>query len=269
MKHPPNPEKGYSIIELVLVIAIIGILSIAGISMLGNRTGGSVRGILDEIEGSLMDAHKTAVATGRDVTIVTRGDWTPGNPLVMVRGDATIGKTNVAPFWDPAKWDMILNDLLSGQPDLPTGKAGLTSNQIASVAMSFRVNSTAAAIVREHMHAGIAIQGSPWWANAMSVSGGRQNEDIATVEPFLSDAGFNAAITPPDLLFQGADNHTEISGASKRFLTTFVIRVVGINGGNAIPGGAMGLIVVQANGATIYKFYNPGIRDGDGKWRRI
>jgi hypothetical protein len=31
----------------------------------------------------------------------------------------------------------------------------------------------------------------------------------------------------------------------------------------------MGLIVVLANGASIYKFYNPGVLEGDGKWRRI
>jgi prepilin-type N-terminal cleavage/methylation domain-containing protein len=269
MKYPPNPQKGYSIIELVLVIAIIGILSITAISMLGNRTGGSVRGILDEIEGGLMDAHKFAVATGRDVTIVTRGNWTPGTPLVMARGDATVGKLAVAPYWDSAQWDKILTDLTAGQPDLPTGKGTLTNNQIASVALSFRLGTSATALVREHLHAGIAVQGSPWWGNAMTASNGKTNEDIATVEPFLSDAGFKAAITPPTLLFQNADNHVEISGASKRFNSTFVIPVVAINNGNALPGGAMGLIVVQNNGATVYKFYNPGVRNGDGKWRRI
>jgi hypothetical protein len=31
----------------------------------------------------------------------------------------------------------------------------------------------------------------------------------------------------------------------------------------------MGLIVVLANGGTIYKFYNPGARDSDGHWRRL
>jgi hypothetical protein len=31
----------------------------------------------------------------------------------------------------------------------------------------------------------------------------------------------------------------------------------------------MGLIVVLANGSSIYKFYNPGVLEGDGLWRRI
>jgi hypothetical protein len=143
------------------------------------------------------------------------------------------------------------------------------------------LNSTATGVAREHLNAGIATKDSPWWSNAMLAKNGKKNEDIATVEPFKTDAGFKASIGAtgavlPDLsgsnlLFQGATviNQVEISGANKRFNSTFVIPVVGIASGNAIPGGAMGLIVVQNNGATIYKFYNPGVRDGDGKWRRI
>lgn len=272
MKLPPDPQKGYSLIELLVVLVIVGILAIAGLTMLGNRTGSAVRAIMDELEGSLMDAHKFAVATGRDVTIRTRGDWTTANPLVMVRGDAAI--TTVA----PAQWDNILNDLRDGRPDLPsTDKTGFTANQISSLALSFRLNSATSSIAREHMNAGIAVQGSPWWGNAMLATSRGINEDIKDVEPFKSDAGFSAALTGANLpgltgsnlLFQTINNNTGISGANKRFNTTFVIPVVGISSGNARPGGAMGLIVVQNNGATIYKFYNPGIWESDGKWRRI
>jgi hypothetical protein len=37
----------------------------------------------------------------------------------------------------------------------------------------------------------------------------------------------------------------------------------------ALPGSPMGLIVVLANGSSVYKFYNPGAREGDGQWRRL
>ena len=283
MKHPPNPQKGYSLIELLVVLVIVGILAIAGISMMGNRTGGAVRGIMDELEGGLMDAHKFAVATGRDVTIMTKGVWTPGgNPMVMVRGDASINR-NLA---TSAQWDNIVNDLRDGRPNFPapTDVSAFTANQLSSLVLSFRLNATTTSMAREHMNAGVVTQGSPWWSNAMlATSDGKQNENIATVEPFKSDAGFKAALTAANLpgltgtnlLFQVSPdpliplNHVEISGANKRFNSTFLVPVVGLSSGNAVPGGAMGMIVVQSNGATVYKFYNPGVRDGDGKWRRI
>ncbi len=238
MKHPPNPQKGYSLIELLVVLAIVAILAIAGISMLGNRSGGAVRGVMDEIEGSLLEAHKLAVATGRDVLIVTQGDWLgTGSPMIMTRGVVT-------PTATPATI--------------------LAAGQLASE--SFRVGLSGTAVSREHMHAGVPIPGSTWWATAQGT-----NQALAAVEPFASDTAINnAAITAPNYLFQGATvNSVRISGGDKRFTSTFVIPVVGLSSGNAIPSGPMGLIVVQANGATIYKFYNPGARDGDGKWRRI
>lgn len=244
MKHPPDPQKGYSLIELLVVLAIVAILAIAGISMMGNRSGGAVRGVMDELEGNLMDAQKLAVATGRDVLIVTNGDWTAasGTPLIMTRGVVT-------PTSTPAT---ILAD-----------------GQLASE--SFRVARAGTAVSREHMNAGVPVKGSPWWVNVKGA-----NEDIMSVQPFSSApvppgfmGGFSTALTDANLLFQGGVNSVRISGANKRFTSTFWIQVVGLSNGNAIPGGAQGLLLVQGNGATIYKFYNPGIRDGDGKWRRI
>ena len=60
--------------------------------------------------------------------------------------------------------------------------------------------------------------------------------------------------------------------SAKRFTSTFIIEVVALVGSGAgvvEVVGAMGLIVVQANGNSVYKFYNPGILHGDGKWRKI
>jgi len=63
--------------ELLVVLAIIGILAVVGISSLGNRQGSSVRSLLDEVEGSIDNAHQLAAATGRDMAIVDWGSWTP------------------------------------------------------------------------------------------------------------------------------------------------------------------------------------------------
>jgi hypothetical protein len=113
------------------------------------------------------------------------------------------------------------------------------------------------------------------WTTALGAnSNGKSNPDVGTVVPFTTDAGFIAAYVPGNNLFlgnaNGGLNSVTISGASNRFNTSFIIEVVSTSSsGNPIAGGAMGLIVVLANGSTIYKFYNSGVNGGDGKWRRI
>ncbi|HNX95977.1 MAG TPA: type II secretion system protein, partial [Holophaga sp.] len=61
--------SGFSLIELLVVLAILGILSMVGLSMLGDRKGSAVRGVMDEIEGVLMAAQRNAASTGTDVTL--------------------------------------------------------------------------------------------------------------------------------------------------------------------------------------------------------
>ena len=239
--------SGYSLIELLVVLAIVAILGIAGVSMLGNRGGNSVRVVLDELEGAIMDAHKYAATSGRDVAIVTWGQWDPasGNPLRMARGVAS--QTSTA-----------IQTVINAPPASPTDAE-------KTVAPIFTLSNT-----REYMNVGVAVNGSTWWNNAMQANGsGKQNEDLATVEPFKSDTSFQGAAIAANNLFQGALNQVTISGANKRFNNSFMIQVVSTAGGFAVPAGAMGLIVIQNNGATVYRFYNPGAANGDGKWRRI
>lgn len=239
--------SGYSLIELLVVLAIVAILGIAGVSMLGNRGGNSVRVVLDELEGAIMDAHKYAATSGRDVAIVTWGQWDPGtgNSLRMARGVAT--QTSLA-----------IQTVITTPPASPTDAE-------KTVAPIFTLSNS-----REYMNAGVAVNGSTWWTNAMQANGaGKQNEDLTKVEPFKSDASFQSAIAASNNLFQGGVNQVTISGANKRFNTSFMIQVVSTAGGFAVPAGAMGLLVVQNNGATVYRFYNPGAANGDGKWRRI
>ena len=246
--------SGYSLIELLVVLAIVGILSIVGVSMLGNRGGNSVRVVLDELEGAVMDAHKYASSTGQDVAIVTWGAWntnvtTP--TMFMARGVGSQTDTDI---------QNVVTDLLLPIPVAPTTDAG------KSVAIVFAPSRS-----REYMNAGVVVNGSAWWGNAMTVtSSGKQNQNITAVVPFSADASFIAANTAANNLFQPAVvKRVTVSGANKRFNTSFMIQVVGMSGGFAIPGGAMGLLVVLNNGATVYKFYNPGVNNGDGLWRRI
>jgi len=254
MKHPGPNQRGYSLIELLMVLVILSILSIAGVVYLGNRPSTGVRAILDELEGSLVEAQRLAIATGRDVTLATDGNWSAATPAVLVRGDATI---------PAAEW---ANILAAAQGTWPPPKGTMTSSQLNSLGIAFRLGTASGGgLTREHMNAGIAIDPT-WWA---AVQGGG-NEDLNSITPFLGTGGFTGQLLDANLLFKNASDTTlSLSGTSKRFNQTFWIPVVGLTNGLPVPGGPMGAIFVQGNGGSIYKFYNPGARQGDGKWRRI
>lgn len=240
MRQPTSTCRGFSLVELLTVLAIVGVLAIAGVSMIGNRSATSVRSVLDDLEGALASAQKSTVASGRDVLLVTTGEWAVANPLVMTFGPGTL---------DPA-------DVLT---------AGRTASE------SFRVATTPAGLQTDHQRAGIVTNANAdWWGSATTGS-----QSITDVPPFNSTpaTGFKDILgVTGNNLFQGgtANNVVRINGFSKRFMSTFWIEVVALESGGPVAGGPCGLIVGLQNGSTIYKFYNPGVRNGDkGQWRRI
>ncbi len=244
-------RNGFSLLELLMVLATLAVLGIVGVSMLGNRSSSSVRAVMDELEGTLMAAQKLAVSTGQDVTIATQGNWDPETPLFLADG---VRMTPTA---------VIANAL----------------NSAAAFRLAVITTDHGASLARDHRYAGVVAAtgtGATWWGDAMAAdpASRRANDDLATEEPFATQTGFTGILgTPADNLFQGGTDPppraVTVSGSSKRFNATFWIEVVALREGGAVKGGAMGLLAVQANGATVYKFYNPGVINGNGKWRRI
>ncbi|MEI6471356.1 MAG: type II secretion system protein [Holophagaceae bacterium] len=239
-------SSGYTMLELMLVMGIIGVLSMVGVTQVRTQNSGAVRGLLDEVEGALANAHQAAAATGRDVAIVTWGTWDVATPMVMAHGEATLD--------DPAIKTAATTLLGGGAPS-------------ATVAVPFRFQ----AGDRGQSSARIVSLASDQWSNVIQECSTGTNVNINDVAPFTGSGGImHGLTTDSNLLFTGADHRVLVSGSSRRFASTFIIPIVGTTtSGSALPGGPMGLIVVLQNGAAIYKFYNPGSRDGDGQWRRI
>ncbi len=251
---PQRKNGGYSLVELLVVVAIVGVLAIAGVTMIGNRQAGGVRAVMDEVEGALSNAHKASVATGRDVAIVTWGAWDAATPLRLAHGDASLLDTDI---------QTTANNLLLGTaPAAALGVAGQT------VAVPFRFLPNDAVQTRARI---VAVGSTQWSIVMQATAAGATNEVLTTVEPFKTGP-MTGLVTDANNLFSFSATLQRfvISGSNKRFNSTIIVPVVGTtSSGGAVPGGPMGVIVVLANGGSIYKFYNPGAKDGDGKWRRI
>jgi prepilin-type N-terminal cleavage/methylation domain-containing protein len=252
--------QGYSMVEILVVLAIFGILSIVGVSMIGNRQGASVRSLLDELEGALTNARMEATSTGRDVAIETWGTWSSAAPLVIAYGDASLlpnGTVVTDNLYGTA------NRLLAGTAPDPT----VAYSQTVAVPFHF----LSADVTQSRACVVVATVDTTDWSTAMNaLPSGAVNTLITSVDPFKSGDAMYGLVQASNSLFQSATNYVVVSGSSQRFTSNFIIQVVGTSpSAGALPGSPMGLIVVLANGASIYKFYNPGVREGDGKWRRI
>jgi type II secretory pathway pseudopilin PulG len=251
--------------ELLAVLAIVSILTVGGAMALGGRQSLAARALLDELEGAFANAHQAAVAGSRDVAVACWGSWGASGkdaPMRIAYGDAGILARNGG----QANFVKIAEAVLGGNPPTPSRPAiaeadvPLIDQQTVAVPFHYSPKDPA------QRKAGIVPDRSDALERAR---GGSQ--DVLAVPPFTGE--FAGALDAGNNFCKGSPvdvSHVAISGYTKRFTKTVFVKVVTTDSdGGAVAGGPMGLMVLLENGATAFKFYNPGSKNGDGKWRRI
>lgn len=95
-------QSGYSLIELLVVLVIVGILALgAGSYLFQSRQKPAVLNLLNEVEGLISESHKAAGTTLGNMVVEGAGSWgaktlelnfqrknAPGVPLSKLRADA-------------------------------------------------------------------------------------------------------------------------------------------------------------------------------------
>jgi hypothetical protein len=229
--------------------------------MMGSRQSGAVRSLLDDLEGTISNAHQAATATGRDIALVSWGAWDKDNKenqLCIAFGDADLAQT--ADDESSATIVDIGKKLLKGE--IPTDETEQT------VAVPFHY-SPSDAVQKRACIVTNSDGDNLSWAVAMGEKKSIDDEGVG-----IKDLPWEKIkISEPDNNFcqySGNAVSVYISGRTKRFSKSAFIKIVGTNSnGRAIANGPVGLIVLLENSATVFKFYNPGGENGGGEWRRL
>lgn len=235
--------SGYSLVELLVVLAIVGILALVGVLTIGDRKGNSVRAVMDQVEGTILLAQKNAMATGQDIYLASNGTWT-------ATGASSLTGSSARLTVDPRAFDPA--DTTTPIDAYQHARRGA----LAEVFISQYQTS------RDHMHAGVATDATILgWATGLK-----------GYPPFTAGSGGDAVLAQnfkdsfDNQLCQVNKNYVIVNGMNGRFQTGFSVVIVSLtSSGIPDPNGPMGVLVVPQNAANVYRFYKPA----NDNWRRL
>ena len=236
--------------ELLVVIAIVAILSMVGLGQLRPRTTDSVRSVMAEVEGLLLNAQNSAYTSTQDIYITAAGSW-----LTPPTGNLVIDARPMNPA--------IVTDVPPSDAEL-TPNLTATTNRLGAPTECFQ--SLYSQHQYDHTRAGIDTTGA-WATTALAGAA-----PLAGLKTFTNNASFSTGMTTnftsalATPLCTGAQVTVVFSGISRQYLTGFCVTVVGLNSAGAVANGPMGVLVVPAGGANIYKYFKP---DQSSNWGRM
>ena len=233
--------RGYSLIELLVVLAIVGALAWVGALSFRPNSTDAVRSEMAEIEGVLTNAQNAADLSTQDIYVSTTGNWIDGSFILDARPFVTTGTNAVS---SPP----------STTTTPPQATPGNTTYRIGAVSECFR------SLYPQHARVDLSagVDTTTWYGTALNGAGPLAGTPVANL------ANFALALGNP--LCTGVLNSVVMNRANRQFNTGFYIAVVGLSGGAPIPGGPVGVIVVPAGSANVYKFFKP---NGSNTWGRL
>ncbi|MFC1855795.1 type II secretion system protein [Thermodesulfobacteriota bacterium] len=133
-----NGQKGFTLIEIVMVIILLGILAAVAIPKFENLSDGAHDAAIDGAFGAVTSALSIAIArdkavpvvaagvTGFDQTVIANVDLI-GGIGIPAAGTGSYGNTGAGEFWitsgvsGSGKYAIVTYSLTSGSPNLSIG----------------------------------------------------------------------------------------------------------------------------------------------------
>jgi len=226
-------ESGYTLIEILVVLAIIAVLAMAGLSMSVDKPAAAVRGVTNDIYGVLRAAQTLARNSGRRVALQTSGTQAGKNlrldyGFFVQKADGTDDLTQGpgASSGNPVMGSFVIEPSLSRNAQVGDAATG----QFGSIGLNPTPGSDTVLS---------SLETNSFWTDS-------------TKNLFQGSTATSAVFFQPD------GNPS----------SDFYVPVVGVKSAVASPGSSVGLILASRNSGLLM-FLKSQSNNAGSPWRRL